>query len=188
MCTTLIFIKHAVPRSSKAALNHDAPSAILHWWYDVFMLAYNCFYVHVAAQTMPAEIFWKVISYSANVSHQPGFSSHICLCLSVHISLMCIDICPFLPLPRYEVHTRAPPPLWHISSVIFPSSPPYAKKGICIPESGWQATVISSEGLWNFSDSAWKGDSKGKLCDMSWNVNRQHSARRLTRQLLAAAG
>lgn len=102
--------------------------------------------------------------------------------LSAHICLICLSLTippssPYLAIRSPSVHT-----LWHISSVIFPFSPPYAKKGICIPESGWQGTLISSEGLWKGSDSAWKGDSKGKLGDISW----QSSERGLTRQRLAA--
>lgn len=70
--------------------------------------------------------------------------------------------------------------------VIYLFSPRYAKKTICIPQSGWQGALISPEGLWKGSDSAWKEDSKGNLGDISCHVNRRSSERRLTAQLSAA--
>lgn len=53
--------------------------------------------------------------------------------------------------------------------------------GICIPESGWQGMLISSDGLLK-SLRLYK-DNPG---DISWHVGRQGSERGLTRQLLVA--
>lgn len=130
-----------------------------------------------------AEIFYTTKhSNQYHFSAQPfitpsPLSSHICLCLRVHISMIVhICLCPFLSysLP-YGLHSCTLSSLTHFLHVIFAFSPPYAKKGICIPEPGWQGALISSEALWKASDSAWKGDSKGNLGDIAWHVNRQSS-------------
>lgn len=59
--------------------------------------------------------------------------------------------------------------------IISPFSPQCAKKGIGILESGCLGTLISLHGLWKDPDSAWKGDSKGNLCDMAWHVSKVQS-------------
>lgn len=126
----------------------------------------------------PAEILY--LTRSQNQYHIPAkpfvtATSHI-----IHTEL--VSVGPASPTsPRHKVS-----PLWHISYVIYLFSPRYAKKKICIPQSGWQGVLISPEGLWKGSDSAWKEDSKGNLCDISCHVNRHSSEQRLTAQLLAA--
>lgn len=63
---------------------------------------------------------------------------------------------------------------------------PMLKRAFVFQSQVGRVRLSFSDGLWKGSDSAWKENSKGNLCDISRHVNRQSSEQGLTRQLLAA--